>query len=271
MFKFITGKPLWANILFAIGLVLLLLLIFLMSLNFITHHGKTLSIPGVTGKTFTDAKKALEGQGFDVEVQDSVYVDTLQPLMVLRQFPEADAQVKVNRTVYLTINRAVPPTIEMPQLEGLSFRNAGVVLQQYGLKLKDTSYRPDFAKNAVLEQQYNGERIKPGTKISMGSGISLVLGSGLGQEQFAVPDLFGMTYTEARTYLESNGLSLGAVVSDAGISDTTNAYVRAQRPERMSPDQRVNMIRQGQSVDIWLTGQRPARNTDSTQHPANQY
>ncbi len=84
-------------------------------------HGKTLTIPSVTGKTYSEAVKTLEEQGFDVMIQDSVYVDTAAPQLVIRQFPEADATVKRNRTVYLTINRAVPPLVEMPQLEGLSF------------------------------------------------------------------------------------------------------------------------------------------------------
>ncbi len=93
-------------------------------------------------------KKYLKDKGFEVEIQDSIYSDTAAPLAVLRQFPEADAVVKENRTVYLTINRAVAPTIEMPNLEGMSFRTAQLVLKQYGLKVKDTVFKPDFAKNS---------------------------------------------------------------------------------------------------------------------------
>ena len=51
-----------------------------------------------------------------------------------------------------------------------------MALKQYGLKLEDTIYRQDFAKNAVLDQMYKGTSIKPGTKILMGSSITLVLG-----------------------------------------------------------------------------------------------
>lgn len=267
MFKLITGKPLWINILFSIVLLFILLFIFLLSLDFFTRHGNTLTIPSVTGMSFGDAEKTLKAQGFEIEIQDSIYSDTSAPLSVLRQFPEADAIVKQNRIVYLTINRAIPPSIEMPNLEGMSFRTAEIVLKQYGLKLKDTVFRPDFAKNAVLEQQYNNQRIKPGTKISMGSNITLVLGSGLGQDEFSVPDLFSLTYSEARTLLESTGLSAGAVVPDQNIKDTTNAYVYRQSPERFTYDKRINRIRQGQAVDIWLSAVKPVRNLDSTAIP----
>ena len=259
MLKFITGKPLWMNILFGLILVTVVLLLFLVSLNVITRHGNTLTIPSVTGKSFVEATKILESQGFDVELQDSLYNDTAAALSVLRQFPEADEVVKRNRTVYLTINRSVPPTIEMPMLEGLSFRSADIVLKQYQLKRGDTSYRSDMAKNSVLEQIYNGERIKPGTKIRMASVIDLLLGTGIGNDEFSVPDLFGMPFQEARVLMESNGLTLTIVGVDPDVSDTASSYVNRQQPEKFTADLRVNRIRQGQNIDVWLTAQRPVR------------
>ncbi len=256
MFKSITSKPLWVNILFAFGGLAVVLILFMFSLNLVTRHGKTMTIPGVEGRTFAEAKRILETAGFDVEIQDSIYNDTAVAMAVLRQFPAADEVVKVNRTVYLTINRSVPPTIEMPLLEGLSFRNAQLMLKQYGLRMGDTLYRSDYAKNSVLEQQMGGARIKPGTKISMGTKIDLILGSGAGADQFSVPELVGLTYTEAKFVLESNGLVLGTVVAD-GVSDSASAYVIKQNPERFTMDNRINKMRQGQSVDLFLSIERP--------------
>ncbi len=264
MFKFITGKPLWINVLFGIVLIFILLFLFLLSLNYFTRHGNTISIPVVHNLPYAEAEKILMDKGFDVEIQDSIYSDTAAPLAVLRQFPEAEAVVKENRTVYLTINRAVPPTIEMPNLEGMSFRAAQLVLKQYGLKVKDTVFKPDFAKNSVLEQKYNDERIKPGTRIAMGSGILLVLGSGLGEDEFNVPDLFSLTYSEARLMLETTGLTIAAVIPDTDVKDTLNAYVYRQAPERYTYDNRINRIRPGQTIDIWLSKQKPLRQRDST-------
>lgn len=265
MFKFITARPLWVNILFAFVLVFILLFVCLLSLDFFTHHGKTLTVPAVMNMPFSQAEKILKDQGFDIEIQDSTYSDTAGPLSVLRQFPEADAVVKANRTVYLTINRAVAPSVEMPNLEGMSLRTAQMVLKQYGLKVKDTIFRPDFAKNAVLEQQYKDERIKPGTKIAMGSAITLVLGSGLGQQEFNVPDLYSLSYAEALMVLQSAGLSAGVVVADPDVKDTSNAYVYRQDPERFSYDGTYNRIRPGQQIDLFLSSQKPVRGVDTTQ------
>ncbi|HEY4062676.1 MAG TPA: PASTA domain-containing protein [Puia sp.] len=263
MFKFLTTKPLWVNVVAGIVLLLLLLLLFLGSLALLTQHGKTMKIPAVTGLSFADAKKTLEGQGFDVQIQDSVYSDTIPPLRVVKQFPEADNQVKVNRTVYLTINRSQAPFIQMPNLVSMSFRNADMVLRQYGLRVGDTLFKPYFAKNSVLDQQYKGETIKPGAQIQQGSAITLVLGSGIGKMEFVVPDLFGLTYLQAKDRLDSIGLSFGAVVSDPGIRDTTESYIYKQSPEQFNGDGSSNKIYPGQIINIWLGVQKPVRNMDS--------
>jgi beta-lactam-binding protein with PASTA domain len=254
------------HILAGIVLVLLLVVVFLQSLQLITRHDKTLTIPAVTGKSYADARQILESKGFEVELQDSIYNDTAKPLSVLRQFPDAEAIVKVNRTVYLTINKAIAPLIEMPNLEGLSFRSAEIAMNQYRLRLEDTLYRTDFAKNSVLEQQYKGERIKAGTKIPEGSQIILVLGSGLGHEDFSVPDLVGLNYNDAKVLLESNGLNVGTVIPGVDV----NAYVGRQSPEHITADGRVNRIRQGQSVDLWLQPDKPVKATVPEEQPQEQ-
>jgi beta-lactam-binding protein with PASTA domain len=245
-------------------IVLLLLLVFLGSLDLLTRHGKVLKIPSVTGQSFAEAKKTLESQGFDVQIQDSTYNDTVPPLQVVKQFPEADNLVKVNRTVYVTINRSVAPMIEMPNLISMTFRNAEMVIHHYGLQLEDTIFKPDFAKNSVLDQLYNGQSIKPGTKIQQGNKITLVLGSGIGGSQFMVPGLIGLTYREALVELEAGRLVPGAIVPDNDVRDTLDAFVYRQNPGRYGEDRSPNRIRQGQSIDLWLSVKKPVLPVDSS-------
>lgn len=265
MFSSITKKPLWVNILVGLALLFLLLFLFMLSLNWITHHGKILRIPSVTGKNIQEARKQLEGQGFDIVIQDSLYVDTLPPLNVLKQFPEADAEVKINRTVYLTINRAQAPLIQMPQLVGQSFRSAQILLKQTGLKLGDTSFVPDFAKNSVKKQLYNGQEITFGTKIPMGSKIDLVISNGIADEDIPVPNLIGMTYGEAKVLMEGMNLEFGVKIFDHNITDSASAYIFFQRPARLTEDFHVNRIHPGQLIDIQCSLTKPA---DSTARPA---
>jgi beta-lactam-binding protein with PASTA domain len=262
VFKFITGKPLWANILLGIGILLVLFFIFLQSLSWITRHDKTLAVPSVTGKSYDEAKKILEGQGFDVEIQDTVYNDTAALLSVVKQFPTAESKVKMNRTVYLTINRDAAPDIEMPKLVGQSFRSAQITLQQQKLKLQDTIYKNDFATDQVLEQLYKGQPIKEGTKIPMGSGITLVISRGTGTVDQEVPDLFGMTLNEAKVILESNGLTLGTIQPTGA---DPNGYVYKQDPTRLTISGNVNKIKQGQFIDLWVQTDKPVPGDSTAQ------
>ncbi len=264
MFKVITQRPFWVNFLVAIAIILIIFFLFLMSLRYFTHHGDYLKVPDVSNKNIKEASDLLKKEGFEVVIQDSVYYDTIPPLTVVKQFPEPDASVKVNRTVYLTVNKAVPPVIEMPNLIGMSFRNAELELKARGLKLGDTSYKPDIAKNAVLEQLLNHSSIRPGTKITMGTTIALVLGAGVGSQEMPVPDLFGMNYEEASALLEANGIMLGSVVQDEDVKDPGAAFVFRQQPARFNDDGTMNRIRQGQMIDIWITAIKPIRKTDSS-------
>ena len=261
MFKFITHRPLWVNIIAGLVLALAFFFFFLLSLDWITGHGKSASVPSVNGKSYEEAKKILRKAGFDVEIQDSIYADTLKPMMVMKQIPEADEVVKTNRTVYLIVSRAVPPFVEMPNLKGYSLRNATMILENLDLKLGDTTFRPDFAKNAVLEQLYNGAEIKPGTQIRKGSLISFVLGDGVGNREFAVPVIVGMKFGNAKAMLEEAGLGIGAVVTDENVSDTINAYIYWQNPPRFDDEKRLLRIRSGQLMDVKLQADKPAKDS----------
>jgi beta-lactam-binding protein with PASTA domain len=261
MLKLITHRPLWFNLLVGLLLALIIFFLFVFSLKCLTHHDQSKTVPSVLGKSFEEAEEILDKAGFEVEVQDSIYVDTAKPLKVLKQIPEGDDLVKINRTVYLTINRAVPPMVEMPNIVGYSYRSAEMVLKNMNLRIGDTIYRTDFAKNSVLEQRYKGDVITPGTKIRMGSVISLVLGNGIGEEKFIVPNLIGVTFGQAKALLESHGLGFGVIIADE-VEDSLSAYIYWQRPQRLDEDGKFQHIRPGQLMDVKLQIEKPV--TDST-------
>lgn len=248
------------NLLAVIVLILLIVLFFFAIIGWLTKHNQYEKVPAVLGMNIDQATQVLEAKGFEVEIQDSVYVDTAARLSVIRQSPDQDATVKANRTVYLTINRAVPPMTTVPNMVGFSFRSAEMMLQSLGLKLGDTTYKLDYAKNSVLEQLYNGKTIAPMTQVPMGSTIDFVLGNGVGSEVMNVPDVVGMSLGQARSYLTTLNIAIGAVVpTDLATND--EAFIERTNPPKYSEvnGQRVqNKIRPGQSLDLYLTLSKPA-------------
>ena len=253
MFKFITDRPFWVNLLAAAVLGLLLIFLTLQMLGWITKHGDYLTVPAVKGKSSVDAIKLLESKGFDVTIQDSVFTDSLPRGIVIKQLPDADATVKVNRTVFLTVNRYMPPMIVMPALEGKSLGFATDLLLRNHLVLGDTTYKPDFMKGSVLEQYYLGKKIAAGTNLPWGSSISLVIAGGLDEVQIMVPDLVGKTFSEAKAALEASGINIGAVIAKDAIKDTAAAFIYKQSPERYNDEKQPVYIHPGQLMDVYIS------------------
>jgi beta-lactam-binding protein with PASTA domain len=241
--------------------------VFFGSLGFITQHGSEVKVPMVVGNDLGKALSSLEAMGFEVEV-DSTYEPTKKALLVLNQQPEANAIVKQGRTVFITVNKAEPPTTPMPNLVSLSYRSAIMILKSNRLLVGDTTYRPDIAKGAILEQLLNGKPISAGTLIPQGSRISLVIGDGLGNTEFAVPDVIGMTFAEGREMLMGNGL-LVTPVFDPDVVDTANAVIFNQTPSPLNEAGASNRIREGDYVDIFIKQNPTQEEMERNRNPAS--
>lgn len=240
--------------------------IFFQSLGWITNHGDYLKVPSVAGKNVNEAISLLEKQGFDVVITDSLYNDSMPLNTVKKQLPDADATVKVNRTVFLNVNPASLPMIDMPNLEGLSFRFAADKLSKNHLKLGDTTNRPNFMKGSVLEQHYKGTKIVEGTKIRWGSTIDLVVGGGLEAQKIPVPELTGLTVSDARAVLKDKGILLAAILTSGNITDTANAFIFKQNPSVLDADNSPVYIQPGQTMDIWIQVERPVADTSKIEN-----
>ena len=261
----ILKKPLWMNMLIGFGVAICLFIIFFFSLGWITGNGETEKVPAVTGLDVAAAEKNLTALGFDVELQDSIYVDTLARNAVLRQTPEADEVVKKGRTVYLTINRVIAPQVDMPNLVGFSIKSAETYLKVLGLRLGSIQMVPDQNKNVVIDQLVNGQPIAPGSKIPSGTLIHFLVGDGGASGGMFMPDLVGLTYEQAKAQLMSLGLNLGVVAVNGSIGDSASAFVFDQNPSAYGsqidslgmPIQ--NMVSKGATINLVLDKVAPVK------------
>ncbi len=107
----------------------------------------------------------------------------------------------------------------MPNVLGISLRQAQAVIETAGLIVGRLTYVPDIAINNVLEQKYQSEMIEPGDSVPKGSRIDLVVGRGLSDEKTAAPYLVGMYLEDAINRITSRYLNIGAVIYDGSIVD----------------------------------------------------
>lgn len=270
MFRFLTRQHFIVNLIVALLLAAAIVFGILQLLGVITQHGQYLTVPYVLNKNTQDAIKLLESKGFDVEIQDSTYVDTAKMGVVLKQFPDPNSTVKINRTVLLTVNRVTLPLIDVPALQGKSMNYAIELLERSHLKLGDTTFKPDFMVGSVLQQLYNGNPVQPGAKVPYGSKIDLVVGGGLSDQRVPIPDLVGKSFAEAKLTLEGLGIVMGIPVASGNITDTLSAFVYRQSPETTTElvdgGRQTNYIQSGQIMDLWIS-QQMIYSKDTTSNP----
>lgn len=246
-FRFFISKPFYTNMVLAVVVFLSMLLLTFGWLSSHTRHGDSLSVPDVRGVVLDKAIQVLESKNLRYQITDSVFFPDKPKNAIVDQNPLPEENVKEGRVIYITINSSEPPKVKMPKLIDVSYRQAVAILQSFGLKEGQITYKPDLAKNVVLQQLYNGQPALPEMQIPKGSAIDLVLGDGLGSTEIDVPVLTGLTYDEALFVLQGSGLATGTVEYDAG-ADKATAKVYRQNP---SSGEGLK-INQGQTIDIYL-------------------
>ena len=95
--------------------------------------------------------------------------------------------------------------------------------------------------------------INEGEVLNKGSSVNLVVGMGTSKEKVAVPNLSGLTISQADELLMSNSLNLGRVFYDDTIEDTLTAQIFNQRPLDTLENGTKVKLNLGKVIDIWLT------------------
>jgi len=243
----------------AVAITVFIFIVILLFLKIFTRHGQALSVPDLTGLSIQEADSILEQRKLRYQIVDSVYYSLAEPGSIIDQSPSPEFKVKENRNIFLTINAFNPEIIFMPNVVGVSQRQAHAIIQTAGLKIGKQTYVPDIAVNNVLQQKFMGNVIEEGDSIIKGSEVDLVLGRGLSNEKTAAPDLIGQLFDQAKVQITARYLNLGAVIYDGSFDDAEDslaAFIWKQRPVF---DEEI-LINLGASIDIWLT-------VDSTKLP----
>jgi beta-lactam-binding protein with PASTA domain len=115
----------------------------------------------------------------------------------------------------------------------------------------DTTYVSDVAKDVVLQFLFRGRALQAGDEIPKGSVVNLVLGDGLGASEVDIPDLVGLTLSEARMALSGSSLKLGIISFQGSSRDTFNLKISRQSPALSDSLSKVPI---GSSVDLVLGG-----------------
>ncbi|MBE0675213.1 MAG: PASTA domain-containing protein [Bacteroidales bacterium] len=249
---FILSKQFLRHLGLAIAIFTAILLITLIWVNIYTRHGQSREVPVFIGRTLEEAKDIASKNKFRFVVTDSVYTSLVPRGTIAEQNPVAGHRVKKNRRINITINAFNPEMAAVPNLLGLSLRQALATITTAGFETGKLTYTPDISVDVVLRQLHNGVELMPGDTIQKGAVIDLLMGNGLSSRRTLVPNLIGMSLDQARNQILSSSLNLGTFVYDSTIMtglDTLAAFVYKQNPEFVE-DARAQI---GSTVYIWLS------------------
>lgn len=179
LYNFVYSKIFLIQIVLAIAMLVIISYIALEWLDKTTNHDQSIIVPSLSKKSLAEVEKSLEERDLRFEVQDSASFNPDYPrFSVVEQSPTAGSEVKENRKIYVTLNPSGYRKIEVPNIIQKTIRQAKPKLVALGFRIGSLTYRPNIAKDMVLELRYKGKKLKPGTKLMKTAIIDLVLGDG---------------------------------------------------------------------------------------------
>lgn len=260
LIRFIFSKAFIVNLAIAgvLGLAAIVGLYFW--LDDYTEHGITIETPDFSGVPINELEAFSDTLDVEWIIVDSLYTDEYPKGTVAEQEPKAGYQVKRGRKVYLTVNAISPKKVTVPNVRNLSLRQAKAVLESVGLKLGELVYKPDIAKNAVLDQKINDRSVEEGEFAVIGTVVDLVLGDGLSNTRVPIPYLKYYRLEEAVDRLNLSSLNLATFKIDTPVVDSNLVRVYRQIPAFNEKD----LVPLGTSFILYLTEDTASIEYDST-------
>jgi beta-lactam-binding protein with PASTA domain len=226
-----------------------------------TRHGVSVKVPDVENRSFEEAKQRVQNRDLIVQRQIGPYNPNVERETVVDQNPPAQSGVKPGRRVYLTVNAGEVPMVNVPDLNGISVREAKNRVSSLGLqpgRVQPDSI-PSPYPNTITRQDP-----EPGDSLEEGKTVDLWYSTGLGTDTDQVPNVVGLHADTAEQLLLRD--SLRSVVVDPRRSDPesgspqadTAATRRFVERQGRPPDTKV---RAGTEIRLFTTD-------DSTDVPA---
>ncbi len=248
-FHFLKEKKFYLNLLIIVLLSIVLLWLTFKLLNSYTRHDKVYTMPDFVGQDFKQVKHE-HSRDFNFILIDSVYPKGQQPGSIYQQDPLPGSKIKRGRNVYAIIVAVTPEKTTMPNVKGISLREAIGRLESSGLDVDHLEYVTYDYKNNIIDQYYLGAPIAQGTELVKGSKIMLRVGIGSDKSNVKVPNLIGKSADETKKLLNLAGLNIGVETHE------DNDSIQYLCVRRMSPGPSSGAVKPGTYVDVWYHSSR---------------
>lgn len=166
----------------------------------------TVKVPDIVGMTEEEATKALKAKKLGIKVDSREDSEKYEAGTVSEQKTKAGTKVKKNSTVHVIISSAlVGKEIAVPDVAGMSEDEAQDALSKVGLTnvTSDFQYDDNVAEGNVISTTPAAN-----SKATKDTQIKMIVSKGA--EKKTVPDVRGLSEAEARSAIQSAGLTVGS-------------------------------------------------------------
>lgn len=193
--------------LIVVSLALLFVLFDWAIMPIITRHGRECTVPSVVGMSLEDAKDFLKKNKLKLVVLSEESNAQMPVGTILIQNPEAGKVVKQGRRVKVIISKG-GKKVEVPNLAGISLRQAELTLSQNGLEVGDVNWvvSDNLPENVVVSSIPS-----PGSVVPQGISINLLVSQGKLYNVMMMPKLVGKNLEEAQKIADSLKLEIGQI------------------------------------------------------------
>lgn len=195
-----------------------------LTLTLIIKSEDTVIVPDLVGKDVVYALEFLTDLELNTKVKGSEFSDNFPKNHVTFQDPASGMEIKKGRDVRIIISKG-PKRISMPNLVSLSVQQARLILEENGVCQGELSqtYNDNKEKDLIIAQAPS-----PGSMITRGSCVNLLISLGSRPRAYKMPDLNGLSLDEAMLSLENANFKIGEIKSSFAKNKPRNIILNQE-------------------------------------------
>jgi beta-lactam-binding protein with PASTA domain len=222
-----------------VSIIVMAVSILFVARGFITSNTHEITTPDLKGLSFEEAGKKARSLGLKLIVSAEEYSEDLPEGLIIEHQPPLGVRTKSGRTVYAILSRGLA-VVTVPNVIDLSESAAEDSLVSFQLKAgkKEYVYNEDVELGIVMDQNP-----PPNSKVAVNDTVDLIISAGLLKSFIPMPDLEGMTLSEATNTIEQKKLRVRRV------SRSYSPYFEREAVKYQYPAT-GDMVEYGMNVDL---------------------
>ena len=162
------------HLLIMAGVSLLLIVLLIFGLDLYTHHGETVKVPDLRGKTLAEMQRILDDVGLEYEINDSTYSNTAIPGTVREVVPAPGSEVKSGRIIFIAIIGFHQRLQTIPIYKDQSARQILSLLKGLGFEsVEQRVVAGRYSGSVVKLETADGKLVEAGTQLRIDTKLIL--------------------------------------------------------------------------------------------------